>query len=68
MPYIKQNDRAVVDEAIEKLGKDILIAAFGNKKAGTLNYTITKLIGEVYGPIEELKILRKLYKYMLMVH
>ena len=54
MPYIKQNNREVVDETIVKLSENILKASFGNKKAGTLNYTITKLIGEVYGPIESL--------------
>lgn len=55
MPYIKQNDREIVDDSIKKVSENILRASFGNKKAGILNYTITKLVGEVYGPIENLK-------------
>ena len=57
MPYIKQKIRDKVDEKIEPLANSINAAAklYETSKDGIMNYTITKLIGEVYGPIENLK-------------
>ena len=57
MPYIKQHIRGKIDEQIKSLGEEIKSAAefYETHVDGTLNYTITRLIGEVYGPIESLK-------------
>lgn len=56
MPYIKQDDREYIDKGLENLTNQIaLIVDTKDKMPGTLNYTITKLIGDVYGPIENLK-------------
>lgn len=57
MPYIKQHIREKVDEKIESLGNSIKATSefYETQVDGTLNYTITKLIGEIYGPIENLK-------------
>lgn len=56
MPYIKQEIRDKITKDITNLSLAI-INSDGDKVgvAGTLNYTITKLIGEVYGPIEKLR-------------
>lgn len=53
MPYIKQTDRENLDESIGRLAVEINMVDDG--KAGKLNYSITKLIGETYGPIENLR-------------
>ena len=57
MPYIKQVFREKFDPKIESLGERIKETAesFEIHVDGSLNYTITKLIGEVYGPVEKLK-------------
>jgi len=57
MPYIKQQIRDQLNEEIGSLGNAIRASAelYETQMDGTLNYTITKLIGKVYGPIETLK-------------
>ena len=54
MPYIKQEIREAINIPIIGLADDIINVS-DDKPAGTLNYTITKLIGEVYGQIETLR-------------
>ncbi len=59
MPYIKQSDRYILDDQIVSLSDSIKAVTKANesnksKVAGTLNYSITKLIGETYGPVERL--------------
>ena len=50
MPYIKQEQRAQVDAQIKELANSILNTIGDDKTqcAGVLNYTITKLLSEVY--------------------
>jgi hypothetical protein len=50
MPYIKQEQRAQVDAQIKELANSILNTIGDDKtqRAGVLNYTITKLLSEVY--------------------
>ena len=50
MPYIKQEQRAQVDAQIKELTNSILNTIGDDKtqRAGVLNYTITKLLSEVY--------------------
>ena len=50
MPYIKQEQRAQVDAQIKELTNSILntIGDDRTQRAGVLNYTITKLLSEVY--------------------
>ena len=57
MPYIKQTIREKLDPKIESLGGKIIVTSSSEmvERDGIINYTITKLIGEVYGPIEKLK-------------
>lgn len=54
MPYIKKEQRKKIDTGIADLSSAI-INLNTESIAGSLNYTITKLVGEVYGPIEKLK-------------
>lgn len=57
MPYIKQTYREKLDPKIESLAEKIIeVTEYHDIHLdGTLNYVITKLIGEVYGPVEKLK-------------
>lgn len=57
MPYIRQNIRDQLDKNITLLGNSIKETSelYETQVDGELNYTITKLIGSIYGPIEELK-------------
>ena len=50
MPYIKQEQRVQVDAQIKELAGSILntIGDDNTQRAGVLNYTITKLLSEVY--------------------
>lgn len=50
MPYIKQEQRVQVDTQIKELANSILdtISEDKSQRAGVLNYTITKLLSEVY--------------------
>ena len=50
MPYIKQEQRIQVDTQIKELANSILNTIGDDKtqRAGVLNYTITKLLSEVY--------------------
>lgn len=50
MPYIKQEQRVQVDAQIKELANSILNTIGDDKtqRAGVLNYTITKLLSEVY--------------------
>ena len=50
MPYIKQEQRVQVDTQIKELANSILNTIGDDKtqRAGVLNYTITKLLSEVY--------------------
>ena len=50
MPYIKQEQRDQVDTQIKELANSILNTIGDDKtqRAGVLNYTITKLLSEVY--------------------
>lgn len=54
MPYIKQKIREKIDPAIKELGLKIVTSAENNGRAGNTNYAITKLMGEVFGPIEDM--------------
>lgn len=61
MPYIKDLERKKFDKDIDKLAKKLRTSEnpnlFSEKKSsvGNLNYIITKLIIQSYGPIENLK-------------
>ena len=50
MPYIKKEQRVQVDAQIKELANSILNTIGDDKtqRAGVLNYTITKLLSEVY--------------------
>ena len=50
MPYIKQEQRVQVDAQIKELANSILNTIGDDKtqRAGVLNYTITKLLPEIY--------------------
>ena len=55
MPYIKKELREEIDAEINNLVSSLknLIEDNSSIRAGTLNYTITKLIDGLYGPLEK---------------
>jgi uncharacterized lipoprotein YajG len=48
MPYIKDELRKSLDDSIKSLANDIHVEAANTQICGLLNYTITKLILEIY--------------------
>ncbi len=48
MPYIDKELRDKLDDAIEKLSATMFIYANESTRAGMLNYTISKLLRQVY--------------------
>lgn len=51
MPYIEQSKRDLLDNQITRLSFKIEQAA-DKELEGPLNYTITKMIDQLYGPID----------------
>ena len=47
MPYIKKEQRAIVDQHIDKLAKAIKETGKENR-AGVLNYSVSRLLKELY--------------------
>lgn len=48
MPYIKQENRSILEDAIEKLNHALLNNFSDYTKSGAINYTITKLLHKNY--------------------
>ena len=48
MPYIKQGNRQYLDDGIESLARSITALSTVADRAGNLNYTITRLIDQLY--------------------
>lgn len=49
MPYIKQENRKIIDKRIEKLIEYLRSADF-DKQDGEVNYTVSKILHTLYSP------------------